>query len=239
MILAQTRLELRLALRRGESVLVTLIIPPALLVFFGLVDLMPVPAELRADYLVPGMLALAIMSTAMVSTGIATAFERYYKVLKRLGASPLPRAGLLTAKILSVLAIEVVQTVLIFGVAMGVLGWRPAITPWLLPLAVLLGTAAFGGLGLLMAGALRAEATLAVANGLYLLLLLLGDIVIPISHLGPWIGGLAALLPSTVLAEALRDALGAAGTVSSASWLILALWAVLAPLAAALTFRWE
>ena len=117
MVVAQTRLEIKLALRRGESVLVTLIIPPALLVFFGLVDLMPVPAELRADYLVPGMLALAIMSTAMVSTGIATAFERYYKVLKRLGASPLPRAGLLVAKILSDLVIEAVQAALIVGVA--------------------------------------------------------------------------------------------------------------------------
>jgi ABC-2 type transport system permease protein len=239
MILAQTRLEIKLALRRGESVLVTLIIPPALLVFFGLVDLMPVPAELRADYLVPGMLALAIMSTAMVSTGIATAFERYYKVLKRLGASPLPRAGLLIAKILSVLVIEAVQTLLIVGVAVGLLGWRPGGLPLALPLVLLLGTAAFGGLGLLMAGALRAEATLAVANGLYLVLLLLGGIVFPISHLGPWLAGLAALLPSTALAETLRAVLGASGTVSGASWLILALWAVGAPLAAALTFRWE
>src|SRR5687768_7817979 len=125
MILAHARAELRLALRRGESVLVTLIIPPALLLFFGLVDLMPVPPERRADFLVPGILALAIMSTAMVSTGIATAFERYYKVLKRLGASPLPRAGLLAAKIAAVLVIEAVQTVLIVGVAVVVLGWQP------------------------------------------------------------------------------------------------------------------
>jgi ABC-2 type transport system permease protein len=239
MILAQTRLELRLALRRGESVLVTLIIPPVLLIFFGLVDLMPVPADRRAEYLVPGILALAIMSTAMVSTGIATAFERYYKVLKRLGVSPLPRVGLLTAKILSVLVIEVVQTALIVGVAALLLGWRPGIAPVTLPLVLLLGTAAFGGLGLLMAGALRAEATLAVANGLYLLFLLLGGIVFPISHLGPWLAGPAMLLPSTALAETLRIALGASGTVSSTSWLILAIWAIGAPLAAALTFRWE
>jgi ABC-2 type transport system permease protein len=239
MILAQTRLELRLALRRGESVLVTLIIPPALLIFFGMVDLMPVPAELRANYLVPGMLALAIMSTAMVSTGIATAFERYYKVLKRLGASPLPRVGLLVAKILSVLVIEIVQTALIVGVAAVLLGWRPGVVPILLPVALLLGTAAFGGLGLLMAGALRAEATLAVANGLYLLLLLLGGIVFPISHLGPWLGALASILPSTALAETLRLVFGTGGTAPLTSWLILTIWAVAAPVAAALTFRWE
>jgi ABC-2 type transport system permease protein len=239
MILAQARIELRLALRRGESVLVTLIIPLALLLFFGLTDLMPVPPERRVEYLVPGVLALAIMSTAMVSTGIATAFERYYKVLKRLGASPLPTGGLLAAKIVAVLAIEAIQSVLIMGVAVLLLGWRPGGLPVAVPLVLLLGTAAFGGLGLLMAGALRAEATLAVANGLYLVLLLLGGIVIPISHLGPWLAGLAALLPSTALAETLRDVLGAAGPASPLSWLVLVIWAVAAPLAAALTFRWE
>jgi ABC-2 type transport system permease protein len=92
MIAAQARSEIRLALRRGESVLITLIVPPVLLAFFGLVDLIPVAPERRVDLLVPGVMALAIMSTAMVSTGIATAFERYYKVLKRLGASWRPRS---------------------------------------------------------------------------------------------------------------------------------------------------
>jgi ABC-2 type transport system permease protein len=239
MVLALTRMELRLALRRGESVLVTLIIPPALLVFFGLVDLMPVPPDRRAEFLVPGILALAIMSTAMVSTGIATAFERYYKVLKRLGASPLPRTGLLAAKILAVLAVEAVQTILIVGVAVAVLGWRPDDVSAAVLLVLLLGTAAFGGLGLLMAGALRAEATLAVANGLYLVFLLLGGIVFPTSHLGPWLAGVAALLPSTALAETLRSVLGGSGGAPLVSWMVLVIWAVAAPLAAALTFSWE
>jgi ABC-2 type transport system permease protein len=239
MILALLKAELRLALRRGESVLITLVVPPLLLLFFGLVDLMPVPADRRADFLVPGILALAIMSTAMVSTGIATAFERYYKVLKRLGASPLPRVGLMAAKIGSVLVIEAIQTVLIVGVAVVLLGWRPTGVSAATPLVLLLGTAAFGGLGLLMAGALRAEATLAVANGLYLAFLLLGGIVFPTSHLGPWLTGVAVLLPSTALAETLRGVLGAAGDPSLTSWLVLVTWAIVAPTAAALTFRWE
>jgi ABC-2 type transport system permease protein len=239
MILAQTRAELRLALRRGESVLITLIIPPVLLLFFGVVDLMPVPPDRRADFLVPGVLALAIMSTAMVSTGIATAFERYYKVLKRLGATPLPRLGLLIGKLLAIVAIEALQAVLILGVAVTVLGWRPGSGLLAVPFVLLIGTAAFGGLGLLMAGALRAEATLAVANGLYLLFLLLGGIVFPITHLGPWLAAPAALLPSTALADVLRGVLGATGPAPLLSWLVLLIWAVGAPLAAALTFRWE
>jgi ABC-2 type transport system permease protein len=179
------------------------------------------------------------MSTAMVSTGIATAFERYYKVLKRLGVSPLPRGGLLAAKIASVLVIEVLQTALIVGVAALVLAWRPSGSLLGVPLVLALGTAAFGGLGLLMAGALRAEATLAVANGLYLVFLLLGGIVFPTSHLGPWLAGPATLLPSTALAETLRSVLGASDAVPLTSWLVLTGWAILAPLAAMLTFRWE
>jgi ABC-2 type transport system permease protein len=239
MIAGQTRAELRLALRRGESVLITLIVPPVLLAFFGLVDLMPVPPERRVDLLVPGILALAIMSTAMVSVGIATAFERYYKVLKRLGASPLPRAGLLMAKIASVLVLEAIQVVLILGVALLMFGWRPAGQPIVALLALILGTCAFGGLGLLMAGTLRAEATLAVANGLYLLFLLLGGIVFPVSHLGPLLAGPASLLPGAALADVLRGSLVIGEPSWFGSWLVLAGWAIATPVAAALTFRWE
>src|SRR6516164_9907649 len=105
-LLAQFRIELTLTLRRGESLLITVVVPVVLLVFFGAIAANP------PDFLVPGLLALAVMSTSMVSLGIATAYERYYGVLKRLLGSPLPRGGLITAKILSVLALEVVQAAL-------------------------------------------------------------------------------------------------------------------------------
>src|SRR5229473_6522246 len=111
-VLAQTRVELLLTLRRGESVLITLIVPVLLLVFFASLNIIPATRGKAIDFLLPGMLALAVMGTGMVSLGIATAYERYYGVLKRLGSSPLPRWGLLTAKILAVLAVEVVQAVL-------------------------------------------------------------------------------------------------------------------------------
>ena len=123
-ILAQTRVELLLTIRRGESVLITIIVPVILLVFFASLNI--VPAGTRPiDFLLPGMLALAVMATGMVSLGIATAYERYYGVLKRLGGSPLPRGGLIAAKILSVLVLEAIQAGLLIGVAAGVYGWRP------------------------------------------------------------------------------------------------------------------
>ena len=238
-VLAQTRTELLLTMRRGESVLVTLVVPALLLLFFGFVAVLPTAAERPVEVLLPGLLALAVISTSMVSLGIATAFERHYGVLKRLGSTPLPRAGLLAAKMLSVLVLEGVQAVLLVAIAVLAFGWAPAGRAGLALLALLLGTATFAGLGLLMAGSLRAEATLAVANGLYLAFLLLGGIILPVDRLPGGLAELARLLPAAALSQALRATL-APGTGSAGSSLaLLAGWAVLTTLAAVRTFRWE
>jgi ABC-2 type transport system permease protein len=229
-------MELRLTLRRGESLLLTLVIPLGLLAFFGTVDVLDAPVS----YLVPGVVALAVMSTAMTGLAIATGFERQYGVLKRLGATPLPRSGLLLAKTLSVLAVEALQVVLV--VALGLLlGWRTSGGGRALVLAaafVALGTAAFAGLGLLMAGRLRAEATLAAANGLYLLLLLVSGMVVPLDALPGPLAAVARVLPSGALAEGLRSAFASSGPVVRPA-LVLAAWAAAALGAAATTFRWE
>lgn len=234
---AQTRTELVLTLRRGESVLLTLGIPVVLLVFFSVVDVLPTETKDPVDFLAPGVLALAIMSTAMVSLGIATGFERQYGVLKRLGSTPLGRPALLAAKTSAILAIEVMQVVVLVGVALA-LGWDPSAGPGVVA-AVVLGTTAFAGLGLLMAGTLRAEVTLAAANGLYLVLLLLGGMVIPLSKLPPGLRTFARLLPAAALSEALHGTLSFGGHVPRSAWLVLVVWAVAAPVAAAVTFRWE
>src|SRR5215469_12825878 len=158
MIVAQSALETRTTLRNGEQLLLTLIIPVLLLVAFSLDDLVKVTGR-RVDFLVPGIIALAILSTAFTSQAIATGFERRYGVLKRLGSTPLSRGGLISAKTLTVLVIELLQVVIITVVGLG-LGWRPHATAagigWVV-LTAAVGTAAFSGLALLMAGTLRAE----------------------------------------------------------------------------------
>ena len=181
---AQTRAEIVMTLRRGESVLLTLAIPVGLLIFFSLVHVLPDQKTTAAavTFLAPGILALAVMSTAMVSLGIATGFERQYGVLKRLGSTPLGRPALLTAKTAAIGVIEVLQVVVLAGVAL-LLGWHPHGNPGLAVVAIFLATVGFAGLGLLMAGALRAEVTLAAANGLYLVLLLLGGMVFSLNQL--------------------------------------------------------
>jgi ABC-2 type transport system permease protein len=237
---AQTAAELRLTLRRGESVLLTIAIPVALLVFFSLVDVLPLPAGVHhaVQFLAPGILALAVMSTAMVSLGIATGFERQYGVLKRLGATPLGRPALLLAKTLAILAVEALQVVVLAGVALA-LGWSPGGDPALALLAVVLASSAFAGLGLLMAGSLRAEVTLAAANGLYLLLLLIGGMVFPLTSLPTPLADIARLLPSAALSDALHASLTSGAGVSAEAWIVLAVWAFASPALAARTFRWE
>ena len=238
-VLAQLRMELTLTLRRGETLLITFGIPVLVLLFFGSVPLLPAGSGRAVDFLVPGTLALAVMSTSMVGLGIATAFERHYGVLKRLGGSPLSRGGLLAAKVLSVLAIEIAQAVLLCLVAAVLFGWRPAGSLVAALPALLLGTATFAGLGLLMAGSLRAEATLGAANGLYLLFLLLGDMVFPLTLLPAWLAAASRLLPAAAFADAVRSPILGGEPFPLASLGLLATWSVLALMAAARTFRWE
>ncbi len=239
--LSQLRTELALSSRQGEQLLVSLGIPLLILVFFSTVDVLPLPTGVDEpiDFLAPGVLALAIMSTAMVSMGIATGFDRSYGVLKRLGASPLGRPRWIGAKVTTAVVIEVVQWVLLIAVA-AALGWSPPVSGWAPALlAALLGTAAFGGLGLLMAGTLPGLATLAAANAAYLVLLLTGGMVIPLEELPAAAAAVARLLPAAALAEVLTGTLGASASAEPWAWVSLVAWAVLAPLAAAVTFRWE
>lgn len=235
---AQSKAELRMTLRRGESVLLALGIPVLLLGFFSAVDVLPTGSGEAVDFLFPGILALAVMSTAMVSTAIATGFERQYGVLKRLGTTPLGRPRLLGAKVVAIAAIEVLQVVVLLIEALA-FGYRfEAADLGVAVVAVVLATSAFAGLGLLMAGTLPALTTLAAANGLYLVLLLLSGMLFPLDRLPGLLAAFARILPSGALAEGLRAAF-AGGATPVRALLILTVWAVLTPIAASRLFRWE
>ena len=235
--------ELRLALRRGENLLVTAVIPPAVLAFFASTALLPVPGP-AVDTLLPGAIALGVIAAAFVSLGISTGYERSYGVLKRLGGAPIEPWTVLAAKVASVSVTVVLQVVLLVAVAVVAFSWSPGAgsVPIVAVAALVLGIVAFGGLGLALAGALRAEATLAVANGAFMGLLLLGGIILPVDHLPDSLRTVASLLPAAALVEALGIGLGsgpAAQTDPAGSLVLLAAWAVAAAVLAASTFRWE
>ncbi|MFC9426836.1 ABC transporter permease [Streptomyces sp. NPDC056987] len=238
MIAAQTAFETKLLLRNGEQLLLTVIIPSLLLVLFSTVDVVDTGKGEAVDFLAPGVLALAVMSTAFTGQAIATGFERRYGVLKRLAVSPLPRWALMTAKTLSVLVTEVLQVVLLAVIALG-LGWSPQGNPLAVLLLLVLGTAAFSGLGLLMAGTLKAEATLAAANLVFLLLLVGGGVIVPLDKFPDAARAALELLPISALSGGLRDILQHGAGLDWGGVGVLAVWAVLGLGAAGRFFRWE
>jgi len=235
-IRAQAKVELLLTLRRGESLLVLAGIPVAILVFFSSVHVLPRPGR-TVDFLVPGVLALSVIASAMTSLGIATGFERHAGVLRRLGTTPLGRSGLFAAKLVALALVVAVQVVLIAGVGKA-LGWRPHGSAVVAGALVVLGTIAFAAIGFTLAGALRAETNLAVANALFLAFLLLGGVIVPVSRLPDALARLARILPAAPLATALRAALSN-HAVNGSDVIVLSAWVVLASLVGARTFRWD
>lgn len=237
-VVAQARMELALLLRSGESLLVTLGIPLGLLVFFSRVDVLPTGDLEPVDFLVPGVLAISVMSTGLVALAIQTAFERKYLVLKRLGGTPLPRWGLVAGKALAALAVLAVQTLLIVAIAVAGLGWSASVgAVAAITLALVVGTFTFSAIGLLIAGTLRAEATLAVANTLYLALLLVSGLAFESETLPRPLEVVGLALPSGALGITLRDAVD--GGLAVAPLLIVVAWGVAAAFAAGHWFRWE
>jgi ABC-2 type transport system permease protein len=241
MVGAQAGLELRTLLRNGEQLVLTLIIPVLLLAAFSQENLVSYGPGRRIDFLAPGILALAVLSTAFTSQAIATGFERRYGVLKRLGTTPLSRRGLIAAKTLTVLAVEVLQSVLIVVVALP-LGWHPHGGAGAVASVVLLmvaGTAAFSGLALLLAGTLRAEATLAAANLLYLVMLGIGGVVFPLTKFPAAAQPILRLLPAGALSTGLRSVLQYGSGLPARDLLVLVVWAVAGIALAVRFFRWE
>ena len=237
-ILAQARFETATLLRNGEQLLVALVLPAMALVGLALSHSPSLGPGPRIDVAVPGVLTLAVISTAFTGQAISTGFDRRYGVLRLLGVSPLGRNGLLVAKALAVLTIEVLQFIVIGGLGLA-LGWHPQ---WMglfaAALLALAGTWTFVALALLLAGTLRAEGVLALANLIWIALLGLGGVIVPRSEMPPGLSHVAALLPSGALGDGLREAF-VHGRPAGIPLLVLVVWGAVATALASRTFRWS
>lgn len=237
-VLAQARFEVGSLLRNGEQLLVSLVLPAMALVGLSATTSPSLGAGVRIDVATPGVIALCVISAAFTSQAIATGFDRRYAVLRYLGVTPLGRGGLVAAKALATLAVEAVQIAVISVLAL-FLGWRPQLAG--IPYAVLFvvaGTWAFVALALLLAGTLRAEAVLAVANLLWVVLLALGGVIVPRTELPAGLSHLAAVLPSAGLADGLRSAL-VLGQLNLAALGVVLAWGIVATALAARLFRFD
>jgi ABC-2 type transport system permease protein len=239
MLLAHAKVETALTLRNGEQVLLTLLIPLALLIGLSKLNILAMPDlgdVSKVDWLTPGIFALAVMSSAFTGQAIALGFDRRYGVLKRLSATALPRWLLVAGRLVAALVVVAVQVVVLAIVA-AVLGWSPsgAGLAEAVPLLVL-GTLSFGALGVLLGGALRAEVVLALANIVWFVLMLGGGILLAPAVLPSGFAVVVELLPSGALAEGLRETL-TGGTLGWGPVAVLAGWAVAAGALATRTTR--
>ena len=234
---SQLRQELTVMIRNGEQLLLLVVIPVMLLVFFSQTDFLSASGENKIDFLLPGILSLAVISTAMVSLGIATGFERSYGVLRRLGTTPLGTRRLVAAKMSAICIIEIAQLVMLIVVGL-LLGWNPnRINLLQILLFLILGTTCFAGIGLTLAGRLRAEVNLAAQNGLYLVFLLLGGIFVESDELPATLSQISAFSPSSLLSGLLRDSFN--NTVVLADAIALSAWTIAACALAVTSFKWS
>lgn len=237
-VLAQSRFEVGTLLRNGEQLLVSLVLPAIVLVALKVSSVPSLGTGRRIDLAVPGVLALCVISASFTSQGIATAFDRRYSVLRYLGVTPLGRGGLIAGKLIATLVVELVQVVVLGGLGLA-LGWRP--DPSGIGYAVVflvLGTWAFGSLALLMAGTLRAEAVLALANLVWVLFLALGGVIVPRTQFPGWAEAATGWLPSAGLADGMRTAL-VDGSLQWTGALVLVVWGVVCTVLASRFFSWR
>lgn len=238
MLAAQYGLELKLLLRNGEQLLLTMFIPVTLLIGLSLLPLGAF-AEPRVAVFVPAIMALAVISTAFTGQAIAVAFDRRYGALKRLGATALPVWGIIAGKALAVVSVVFLQALILGGIGLA-LGWRPAPAGLALgALVIALGTAVFVAMGLLLGGTLRAEIVLAVANLLWFVMAGFGALTLESDTIPRALSWVARLTPSGALTEALSQAVNPSGTVS-VDWFgiaVLAVWGAVSALGALRWFR--
>jgi ABC-2 type transport system permease protein len=236
MLLTQARTETLLTLRNGEQLLVTLIIPLALLVALCVMDVVPVP-EPRAGSATARVFALAVLSSAFTGQAIALGFDRRYGVLKRLAATAIPRWLLVAGRLTAALAVVAVQIV-VLSVAALLLGWDVPLAgvPWAL-LLLLLGTLTFGALGVLLGGSLRAEIVLALANVVWFVLVMIGGVALGVDTLPSWLATAVDLLPSAALAEGLHSAVVDGTAPGLGPVAVLLVWGVAASALATRTTR--
>ena len=237
MILAASGLELKMLMRNGEQLLLALVIPLAVLIGLVTTSVVEIQAP-RVDTVTPGVLALAILSTAFTSQAITTAFDRRYGVLKRLAAAGVGRGLLVAGKCGAALVVIAAQWVVLGAVAL-ILGWHPHGNPVWLVLIALLGAAAFIGLALLLGGTLRAESVLAFANLLWLAMVLVGGVVIPLTRSPGWLRVLGELTPAGALSTALRAVLQAGSAPGPTSVLVLTAWVAIGWAGTVRWFKWQ
>ncbi|WGH93670.1 ABC transporter permease [Auritidibacter ignavus] len=237
-VIAQGGYETRTTLSNGEQLLVSIILPLMVLIALSVTDFIVAEGATVSpvNLATPGVLALAVLSSGLTGQGIATGFDRRYGVLRYLSTTPLGPTGLLLGKAVAVVLVLIVQ-LMVLGLAALFLEWRPvAVGVLYAGIFIVLGAVTFTALGLLIAGTVRPEATLAITNLLWVILGAAGGVVFAVPE--NLFGELLQFLPSAALGEGLRSAT-VRGQFDLLSFVILVVWAAIFTGCTVRWFKWR
>ena len=225
-----TKSDLKIALRRSESLLVTVVVP-----IFALISASQTDGGVK-KYL-PFVILLTVMGTSLLSIGISTGFDRRYRVLVRLGTTPLGKLGTVLSKILYVFVLETVLLLIVSGVGVAI-GFRPDIKSLLIFPLCWLASISFTSIALIIASNLKAETNLGVQNLVYFLFIIGGSLAFVSKSSNKVVHDLTRLIPSTALHSLLRYTTGLE-SFSLISFISLIVLACLLSFIAIKTFKFD
>ncbi len=193
------------------------------------------------DFLVPGILAMSLMQLGLFGTTLPIVSLRERKILRRLGATPLPRWALLTSQVLLRLTITLFQTALILGIgyyAFGVHIANPAQTAGI----IVLGSLMFISLGYFLASIAKTQdAASGITQAVNFPMLFLSGIFFPLSDLPDFLNWIVRIIPLTYLADAMRQMMinSTPSFPITTDLAVIAGWTVVCGILAARLFSWE
>jgi ABC-2 type transport system permease protein len=194
------------------------------------------------DFVVPGLLGMNLMGSAMWGLGFSIVEGRQKKLLKRMVASPMPRWQYLTAYLLSRLCMLVIEVVVFLGFARLVFGVPFRGSLWELALLCVLTSLVFSALGLLVASRARTmEAVSGLMNLVMLPMWILSGVFFSASRFPTFMQPLVKALPLTAAIDTIRGNMlqGVHLSHMAVQLGILLAWFV-APFAVSLRiFRWR
>lgn len=194
------------------------------------------------DFLLPGIVALAIMQMAVFSVAFVFVDYKEKGILKRLLATPMKPYQFVTANVVTRLLVAVIQATLLILVGVYLFHAHVLGSVWLLIPPVILGGIMFLGMGFTISGlAKTVDAVPAIANLIVFPMLFLGGTFFPIDNMPNWLQHIVKYLPLTYLSHSMRvvmiEAANFRAIAYDLAWMVV--WAVILIFLAIFTFRFE
>jgi ABC-2 type transport system permease protein len=234
--------EQRVFWRNREGAFFVFLFPIVFLLLLGSVYDGTIEGYQASDLLLVGLLGYGAANTAFAGLAILLVIRRESGLLKRIRSTPLPAPTYLLAALLSMMVVFLLQSVAMFALGISVFGADGPDDIASLLAVMLLGVAAFAGIGFGAAALIRsADGASAVVNLVLLPMAFISGSFVPTQEYPEWLQALGDVLPLKHLIDLLRGVYldGMPIWDAPVSVAVVAAWGALGALVAARRFGWE